>query len=319
MPISNIQILPSFFLVPTDDDGIPDIFDLCPGCVWDAEKNVCTAVAVNGNSKGGGCYSGCPDPGLNPATGQPVDSDGDGVSDCDDRCPGAYSVVGTKYTSSTGDLTTTHGCPDLDLDGVPDYLDYCPVNPGRALFKYTRKLEKGNSTEPWYNDGVPNRVKYLTILGCPDRDGDLVPDTVDMCDSCAFPNQDTTTPYQKYVCNRLENDETTLATDVCNAANIDGVVVVDRVGCPLDSDQDGVYDGIDMCDGTIHSANDIHDEYAVVYKASDEGYTEGDNSTDGVLGCPKDDDGDGVANGIDQVRGNRCRLMHISLLLPFFC
>ena len=289
-----------FIIIPTDEDGIPDIFDQCPGCVWDDENNVCTAVAINENSKGGVCYSGCPDPGDDPATGQPFDTDLDGVPDCLDRCPGTYAPVGIEYPAAA-QLTTTHGCPDLDLDGVPDYLDYCPVNPGRAEFKYNRKLE----------DAQP--MKYLTILGCPDNDGDFVPDTVDMCDSCAYPNQATTNPYQATACNRVEGGWLEAENDaVCNDLNIDGVVVVDRVGCPLDSDNDGVFDGIDMCDGTIHSANDIHDEYAVVYKASDDGYTAGSNSTDGVLGCPKDDDGDGVANGIDQVREIEACLHRIS-------
>lgn len=292
-------LLPLVTIILTDEDGIPDIFDQCPGCVWDDENNVCTAVAINENSKGGACYSGCPDPGTNPATGQPFDTDLDGVPDCLDRCPGTYAPNGN--ITLTNGLNTTDGCPDLDLDGTPDYLDYCPVNPGSAVFTYTRKLETGTATGA-YNNGVPDRVKHLTILGCPDRDNDLVPDTVDMCDSCAYPNQDYTTPYQANTCNRDEGGWLLAASGDCSAANIDGVVVVDRVGCPLDSDQDGVFDGIDMCDGTIHSANDIHDEHAVIYKASDEGYTAGSNSTDGVLGCPKDTDGDGVANGIDQVR-----------------
>ena len=287
----------------TDGDGIPDIFDQCPGCVWDDENSVCTADAVNENSKGGKCYSGCPDPGID-ATGNPTDTDGDGVPDCDDRCPGVYAPVGLEYPSGTGNLTTTHGCPDLDLDGVPDYLDYCPANPGTALFSYTRKLEAGSDASPSsgatnITDSPTSRVKWLTILGCPDVDGDFVPDPVDLCDSCAYPNQDDTNPYQATNCNRIEGQLSTTDGVTCAAANIDGVVVVDRVGCPIDSDLDGVFDGIDLCDGTIHSANDIHDSYAVVFKATDDDYT---NARDGVLGCPMDTDRDGVADGIDQVR-----------------
>jgi hypothetical protein len=277
-----------------DGDGIPDIFDQCPGCVWDSENSVCTAErsADYDNSEGGTCYSGCPKPG-NDLTGNPTDTDNDGVPDCDDRCPGTYAPVGV-VNSATGQLTTTHGCPDLDLDGVPDYLDYCPANPGTDVFSYIRKLEVGTPE------------KWLTILGCPDVDDDLVPDPVDMCDSCAYPNQDDTYPYQATACNRIEGQEDTSNDVVCSSNNINGVVVVDRVGCPIDSDLDGVFDGVDQCDGTIHSANDIHDPFAVVYKATDEDYTPnapGNTSTnqrDGVLGCPKDTDGDGVVNGIDQ-------------------
>ena len=47
------------------------------------------------------------------------DSDGDGVSDGDDRCP---SVVGPAPS----------GCPDADGDGVPDIYDLCPAEPGNG-------------------------------------------------------------------------------------------------------------------------------------------------------------------------------------------
>jgi OOP family OmpA-OmpF porin len=52
--------------------------------------------------------------------------------------------------------------------------------------------------------------------------------------------------------------------------------IVDAYGCPLDSDGDGVFDGIDQCPDTPHGA--IVD----------------------VKGCPIDSDGDGVPDGIDQ-------------------
>jgi OOP family OmpA-OmpF porin len=50
----------------------------------------------------------------------PVDSDGDGVPDTLDRCPGTPAGVAVDST----------GCPlDSDRDGVPDYLDRCPGTP----------------------------------------------------------------------------------------------------------------------------------------------------------------------------------------------
>jgi len=50
----------------------------------------------------------------------PLDSDGDGVLDADDRCPGTPAGV----------VVDTDGCPlDSDMDGVPDYLDKCPGTP----------------------------------------------------------------------------------------------------------------------------------------------------------------------------------------------
>jgi len=50
----------------------------------------------------------------------PLDSDGDGVPDTDDRCPGTPAGV----------VVDSDGCPlDSDMDGVPDYLDKCPGTP----------------------------------------------------------------------------------------------------------------------------------------------------------------------------------------------
>jgi len=71
-----------------------------------------------------------------------VDSDGDGVPDAMDQCPG--TPAGVKVDES--------GCPlDSDGDGVPDYMDQCPntpagatVNeqgcwvPGRVLFDFSK-------------------------------------------------------------------------------------------------------------------------------------------------------------------------------------
>ncbi len=80
------------------------------------------------------------------ASGCPLDSDGDGVPDSLDKCPG--TPKGVKVDAS--------GCPlDSDGDGVPDYLDKCP--------------------------GTPNGVK-VDVSGCPlDSDGDGVPDYLDKC------------------------------------------------------------------------------------------------------------------------------------------
>jgi OOP family OmpA-OmpF porin len=74
------------------------------------------------------------------------DSDGDGVLDNLDKCPG--TPAGVKVDEN--------GCPlDSDGDGVPDYLDKCPGTPAGV------KVEKD---------------------GCPlDSDGDGVPDYLDKC------------------------------------------------------------------------------------------------------------------------------------------
>ncbi len=72
------------------------------------------------------------------------DSDGDGVPDNRDRCPG----------TPPGTPVNEYGCSDLDGDGVPDDRDLCPGTP----------------------PGTP-----VDVNGCSDSDGDGVSDRVDAC------------------------------------------------------------------------------------------------------------------------------------------
>ena len=78
--------------------------------------------------------------------GEALDSDGDGVADAIDKCPG--TPAGMKVDAS--------GCPlDSDGDGVPDALDKCPETPAGMK---------------------------VDASGCPlDSDGDGVPDALDKC------------------------------------------------------------------------------------------------------------------------------------------
>ena len=90
------------------------------------------------------------------------DSDGDGVSDKMDLCPGQkgpWATLGCPDRMVTAFLTKMmsaltvpglaqfHGCPDTDGDGIPDQMDACPTVAGLPQFH-----------------------------GCPDTDGDGIPD-----------------------------------------------------------------------------------------------------------------------------------------------
>ncbi|MCH8318863.1 MAG: thrombospondin type 3 repeat-containing protein [Bacteroidetes bacterium] len=96
----------------------------------------------------------------------PVDEDGDGVADIDDKCPGTpeYAEVDTS------------GCPlDDDNDGVPNYLDKCFATP--------RNVEVDSTGCPLDDDkdGVPNyRDKELdTPFGAlVDADGVQLPEII---------------------------------------------------------------------------------------------------------------------------------------------
>lgn len=106
-----------------------------------------TEGAFIGAAVGGiiGGFIGCATCSADAAVG---DSDGDGVPDDADECPGTPADV--KVNSK--------GCPlDSDGDGVPDYRDSCP--------------------------GTSKGIK-VDDMGCPlvlDEDGDGVPDEIDKC------------------------------------------------------------------------------------------------------------------------------------------
>jgi OmpA-OmpF porin, OOP family len=78
-------------LKDTDNDGVPDKYDLCP--------NTPEGVEVD-------------------SVGCPLDTDGDKIPDYKDSC-----------VNEPG-LPEFDGCPDRDGDGVPDRLDKCPDEPG---------------------------------------------------------------------------------------------------------------------------------------------------------------------------------------------
>ncbi|NOK08044.1 Ig-like domain-containing protein [Corallococcus exercitus] len=109
-------------LDPDDDnDGIPDVSDTCPT----------EPETVNGERD----EDGCPDtvPEAKPATDSaappaaltlppaPVDTDGDGLPDPEDRCP-------TEAEDQDG-FEDEDGCPDPDndKDGIADAADACPL------------------------------------------------------------------------------------------------------------------------------------------------------------------------------------------------
>jgi outer membrane protein OmpA-like peptidoglycan-associated protein len=105
-----------------------------------------------------------------------VDSDGDGVPDYMDKCPGTPKGVKVDMM----------GCPlDTDGDGVPDYLDKCPDTPkGVAVDASGCPLDADGDGVPDYLDKCPNTPAGVKVdaQGCPlDSDGDGVPDYLDKC------------------------------------------------------------------------------------------------------------------------------------------
>ena len=109
-----------------------------------------------------------------------VDSDGDGVADGADKCPGTPKGVAVDGS----------GCPiDSDGDGVADYQDKCPNTPaGTAVDANGCALDSDGDGVPDSADkcpGTPAGVK-VDSSGCPlDDDGDGVPNYLDKCPDTA--------------------------------------------------------------------------------------------------------------------------------------
>jgi outer membrane protein OmpA-like peptidoglycan-associated protein len=172
-----------------------------------------------------------------------TDSDGDGVPDFRDKCPGTPAEArGT---------VDKNGCPlDSDGDGVPDYLDKCPGTPVEArgfVDKDGCPLDSDGDGVPDYLDKCPNTPAEAKGMvdknGCPlDSDGDGVPDYLDKC-----PN----TP-----------------------AAAKGFV--DKNGCPLDTDGDGIPDYLDKCPtipgvAANHGCPEIKPEVKKLFKKAMQG------------------------------------------------
>ncbi len=105
-----------------------------------------------------------------------VDTDGDGISDQDDRCPSVY-----------GDMAN-EGCPrvaDADGDGIADRDDKCP--------RYHGTLDNAGCPADTDGDGVhdgidkcPKIVGPISNSGCIlDADGDGIADANDKCPNAA--------------------------------------------------------------------------------------------------------------------------------------
>jgi len=105
-----------------------------------------------------------------------TDSDGDGVRDGADKCPG----------TPRGALVDKRGCPtDGDGDGVPDGLDRCPRTPHGAVVNADGcSIDSDGDGVPDGLDKCPNTPAAAGVdaNGCPsDSDGDGVFDGLDRC------------------------------------------------------------------------------------------------------------------------------------------
>lgn len=155
------------------------------------------------------------------------DSDGDGVSDTEDRCP---NIAGEGWAQ---------GCPDSDGDGVADSDDKCPKKSGpKANGGCPAPADSDGDGVPDDTDECPMVKGLATLGGCPDRDSDGVRDGKDLCPDVAGTTK-------AFGCPDKDGDGVGDATDKCP----DQAGVPEKKGCPAsaDVDRDGVPDSKDMC------------------------------------------------------------------------
>ena len=208
----------------SDKDGVPDSRDNCPGtesglkvdkfgCLLDSDGDGISDVYDKcPKLKGDISFDGCPD------------SDEDGIPDNDDLCPLQAGMV--KFM----------GCPDSDQDGVSDDRDRCPEVAGAA--KLWGCPDRDDDGVIDIDDECPDDAGTILTKGCPDRDSDGIANSVDEC-----PNEFG----HKMLNGCPDDDEDGVANknDLCTDTPVGSVV--DSLGCPLDSDNDGIFDGIDRC------------------------------------------------------------------------
>lgn len=113
---------------------------------------------------------------IQTAAPAPLDSDGDGVIDDLDKCPG----------TSMGVSVDSRGCPlDIDRDGVYDYLDKCPGTPAGIMVDGDGCPLDGDGDGVYDSKDKCPDTPMGTLVdnnGCPkDSDGDGVYDNMDKC------------------------------------------------------------------------------------------------------------------------------------------
>ncbi|MCX7945041.1 MAG: OmpA family protein [Deltaproteobacteria bacterium] len=98
-----------------------------------------------------------------------IDSDNDGLMDCEDKCPNDYGTV------------EFNGCPppDRDGDGITDDKDKCPDIPGLPQFEGCPDTDGDGIVDG--QDKCPTVPGVLACQGCPDSDKDGICDPNDKC------------------------------------------------------------------------------------------------------------------------------------------
>ncbi len=145
----------------------------------------------------------------------PADSDGDGVSDPNDKCPNQFGYA--RY----------EGCPipDTDGDGINDELDKCPGQAGTAKYDGCPIPDTDGDGINDELDKCPNQAGTAKYEGCPipDTDGDGINDEEDKCPNAAG-------PASRNGCPATDRDNDGIYDDEDNCPDVPGSA--SNKGCP---------------------------------------------------------------------------------------
>jgi len=229
------------------------------------------------------------------------DTDGDGVRDKKDRCPGTFGYIKLKGcpdkdNDGIADIDDAcpdvagypelKGCPDTDGDGISDREDSCRHAPGKKeLNGCPDKDEDGIADK---DDKCPEVSGKKELAGCPDRDNDGIADNEDAC-------PDVNGLAQFEGCPDTDGDDITDGEDAC--PSLAGKKELN--GCP-DKDNDGIADKDDKCPDEAGRK-----ELAGCPDRDDDGIADNADACPTVKGlaqfggCP-DTDGDGIPDYKDK-------------------
>jgi OmpA-OmpF porin, OOP family len=121
-----------------------------------------------------------------PPPPKPLDTDGDGIPDDQDKCPTVFGYA--RY----------QGCPipDTDGDGINDEEDQCPTVFGLARYHGCPIPDTDGDGINDEEDKCPTVFGYARYQGCPipDTDGDGVNDEEDKCPTLKGPKENQGCP-----------------------------------------------------------------------------------------------------------------------------
>ncbi len=161
------------------------------------------------------------------AAGKPVDSDGDGIPDSEDKC------------------ARTEASVKVDAEGCP--IDDARLARERAIADSLARVDTDNDGIPNISDKCPNTAAGISVdsTGCMlDFDKDGVADNLDKC-----PNTPAGIPVDSTGC-PMDFDKDGVADYLDKCPNTQRGAEVGPNGCMLDSDKDGIADFKDKCPGT---------------------------------------------------------------------